>query len=146
MAIKNYTSTVPVEKSVNLIEHRLVAAGATNISKTFGGEPKRLQGIVFQIPVNGYPQLFKLPCRDEAVYTVLMSEVRRPRQETAEKIRKQSQRTAWKLLSDWVDIQVALIKLQQIELIEVFLPYCYNPETDQTLFQKLKESNYKLLK
>lgn len=144
--IKNYTSSVSIEKSVNMIEHRLVSAGATNISKSYGGEPKRLQGIVFQINVNGYPQLFKLPCRDEAVYTVLMSEVRKPRPDTMKRIREQSGRTAWKLLADWVDIQVSLIKLQQIELVEVFLPYFYNPNTDKTFFQQLKESNFKLLK
>ena len=126
MNLKNYTSSVSVVNSINKIEHRLVSAGATHIAKVYDDE-KNVKGITFQIPVNDKSLIFKLPAKSESVFNVLWGEVRRPRPETKENIQQQAARTAWKLLSDWVDIQISLIKIQQVELLEVFLPYCWDP-------------------
>ena len=126
MNLKNYTSSVSVVNSINKIEHRLVSAGATHIAKVYDDE-KNVKGITFQIPVNDKPLIFKLPAKSESVFNVLWGGVRRPRPETKENIQQQAARTAWKLLSDWVDIQISLIKIQQVELLEVFLPYCWDP-------------------
>lgn len=145
MNIKNHTSGVPSDRSVNLIEHRLIGAGATHIAKIYDGEPKRLKGITFQIPLNGVPLLFKLPAKTESVFKVLWAEVRRPQPNTKKNIEDQAERTAWKILADWVDIQISMIKLDQAEFIEVFLPYSYDPRKDQTLFEKFKENNFKQL-
>lgn len=49
------------------------------------------------------------------------------------------------LLSDWVHIQISLIELQQVEMMEVFLPYVYDGNTDKTLFDKFRDSGYRLL-
>jgi len=143
MQIKNYTSSVSVINSINLIENRLVSAGATHIGKVYDKE--RVKGITFQIPVNGIPILFKLPTKSEAVFKVLWKEVRKPRPETKKNIELQSERTAWKILADWVDIQITMITLEQAEFIEVFLPYAFDGVTNKTFFEKMKESQYKLL-
>ena len=127
MNLKNYTSSVSVVNSINKIEHRLVSAGATHIAKVYDDE-KNVKGITFQIPVNDKSLIFKLPAKSESVFNVLWGEVRRPRPETKENIQQQAARTAWKLLSDWVDIQISLIKIQQVELLEVFFPYCWDPQ------------------
>lgn len=145
MNIKNYTSTVSADRSVNLIEHRLIGVGATHIAKVYEGEPKRLKGITFQIPVNGIPLLFKLPAKTDLVFKVLWAEVRKPRPSTKQTIEEQAERTAWKILADWVDVQISMIKLEQAEFIEVFLPYSYDPKKDQTLFERFKENNFKQL-
>jgi hypothetical protein len=64
---------------------------------------------------------------------------------TIAKIKEQSERTAWKLLSDWVDIQMSLIELDQVELIEVFMPYLYDVAKDQTFFEKMKAEGFAML-
>ena len=145
MNIKNYTSTVPSDRSVSFIEHRLVSAGATHISKVYEGEPLRLRGITFQIPINGIPLLFKLPAKTDAVFKVLYAEVRKPRPTTKQTIEEQAERTSWKILADWVDIQISMIKLEQAEFIEVFLPYSWDPNKNQTLFEKFKDGGFKQL-
>ena len=145
MNLKNYTSTVPVEKSITLIEKKLVSIGATHIAKIYEGEPRQLKGITFQITINNIPRLFKLPSKAETVFTVMWSEIKKPHQSTRKNIEEQSLRTAWKLLSDWVDIQASMILLEQAELAEVFLPYMYDGKTNQTLFEIIKKDNYKLL-
>lgn len=38
-----------------------------------------------------------------------------------------------------------MIKMEQAEAIQVFLPYIYDGKTDKTLFEKLKSSNFKQL-
>ena len=119
MNLKNYTSSVSVVNSINKIEHRLVSAGATHIAKVYDDE-KNVKGITFQIPVNDKPLIFKLPAKSESVFNVLWGGVRRPRPETKENIQQQAARTAWKLLSEWVDIQISLIKIQQVELWKYF--------------------------
>jgi hypothetical protein len=60
----------------------------------------------------------------------------RTRPETKKKIPRQAERTAWKILSDWVEAQMAMIELSQIEITEVFLSYLYDHKTDQTFYEK----------
>lgn len=143
MNIRNYTSSVPVINSINFIEHRLASAGATHIAKFY--EENRPVGMIFQITHNNVPLTFKLPAKSLAVYNVLFNAVKRPRPSTKETIRSQSDRTAWKILSDWVDIQITMIQLEQAEFTEVFLPYFYDLKTNKTLFEKVAANEINLL-
>lgn len=144
MNIRNYTSGVPVERSVSLIEHELVRAGAQHISKTYDPEGL-LEGITFQIVTNGIPLIFRLPAKWKACHEMMQKDIRRPRKETAERVKDQALRTAWKILYDWVSVQVSLIKLEQAEIAEVFLPYVYDMRKQQTLFERMKENGFRQL-
>ncbi len=147
MNLKNYTSSVPIITSIGKIEHRLAQAGANHISKSYAPDNSgRPIGIVFQITINNYPMTFKLPAKTERVFEYFVKQrARPPKQKQLEAIRMQADRTAWKILADWVDIQISLIQLEQAEAMEVFLPYSYDVRSDKTLFEKIKETNYKLL-
>jgi hypothetical protein len=141
--IKNYTSEVPVHRSVQHIEDCLVEYGAKNILKLY--EHQKLIGIAFIMSVNGREIPFRLPARIDRVERRLREAVRRPRKETLSRIGEQAQRTAWKLISDWVDVQMTFISLDQVEFIEVFLSYIYDPAKEQTFFERIKKDEYKLL-
>ena len=144
MNLKNYTSSVPVINSIGKIEHRLAQSGATHIAKSY--ERERPVGMIFQIPVNNIPMTFKLPAKTDKVLDHMLKQRSRPPQASQrEAIKMQADRTAWKILSDWVDIQVSLIQLDQAEAIEVFLPYAYDGKNDRTLFEKMRDNNFKLL-
>jgi hypothetical protein len=69
--------------------------------------------------------------------------MKRPRAETEKRLRAQAARTAWKLIQDWVELQMALIKMRQAEFLQVFLPYVWNGK--KTFYTALKEQNFKLL-
>jgi len=142
--LRNYTSSVSVDRSVSLIEHELVRAGATHISKWYDKD-KNLEGIMFQIDSNGTLLMFRLPAKWRKCYKLFVEEIRRPRPGTEKRVQDQAQRTAWKLLYDWVSVQVSMIKLEQAEVIEVFLPYYYDPAKDQTLFERVKATGFKQL-
>jgi hypothetical protein len=144
MNIKNYTSSVSIINSINRIEFRLSQAGATHIAKTY--EKERPTGMIFQIPVNGFPLTFKVPSKVDKVYEYMLKQRKSPPTQSAkETVRQQADRTAWKILADWVDIQVSLIEINHVETIEAFLQYTYDGREDKTLFEKMKQENFKLL-
>ena len=141
--IKNYTSSVPSSRSVQHIEDKLVQHGAKNILKLY--EDKKLVGIAFIMDLNGQDLPFRLPARIYNVEKMLRSKIKRPRSGTLKNIAQQAERTAWKLLSDWVDIQVSLVDLQQVKFLEIFLPYVYDHLKEETYFEKLEKTNFKHL-
>lgn len=153
--IRNYTSEVPTDRSLARIEAFLVRAGATHTARMY--ENGKVMGMFFQLPINGLPMTFKLPARVEACLKVLIKERKslnlpartefgRRKQEAAkEKLREQAERTAFRILEDWVSVNVSLVELGQAEAIEVFLPHVYNQETNKTLFETAKEGGFKLL-
>ena len=143
MNLKNYTSNVSAQNSINKIEKLLVGAGATNITKSY--IDGKVVSMTFLIDINGNTIPFKLPAKVETVEKVLKKEVKRPRKDTFSKIAIQAEKTAWKIMSDWVEIQISIISLEQAEFIEVFLPYTYFPETNKTFFESIKEKGYKAL-
>lgn len=143
MNLKNYTSSVPAVTSMGRIETALVKAGATDISKKY--EDGICVAITFRIVENGRPLFFKLPARVESCFLVLWKEVKKPQAGTRDKTREQAERTAWKIVSDWVEIQLSMILLEQALPLQVFLPYVYDPVKDQTFFERLESQDFKLL-
>ncbi len=143
MPLKNYTSQVAAEKSIMFIERTLAAHGVTDINKRYDDQ-QRVTAIMFIIPVNGQDMAFKLPARVSECERVLEGMLsRRAQPETRKKIPAQAQRTSWKIVADWVEAQMAMIELAQVEIMEVFLPYLYDNRTEQTLFETVKERGYK---
>jgi len=142
MPIKNYTSGVPVEKTILRIEIALVTSGAVGIMKDYSDG--RIDSISFSIPSPEKRLIaIRLPANVEAVYQVLHSAMKRPRAETIKRLRDQAERTAWKLVQDWVEVQMAMIKMQQVEFIQVFLPYIWDGK--RTFYASLKEGGFKQL-
>lgn len=141
--IKNYTSSVPASRSVQHIEDRLVVSGARNITKDYDLS-NCLVGICFLIETQEGKLVFKLPARIDQCEIILKARLKRSPTGTAEKrIKEQAARTSWKLLSDWVDVQMSLIELGQVEMIEIFLPYIYDTKTDQTFYEVIKGEKFK---
>lgn len=143
MNLKNYTSEVPAITSMGKIERNLVEAGATDISKKY--EDGICSAITFRMLINLHPIFFKLPANVDACFKVLWAEVKRPRDDTKKKTKEQAERTAWKIICDWVEIQLSMIRLEQAETMQIFLPYVYNPKTETTFYSQLKEGEFKAL-
>jgi hypothetical protein len=142
--LKNYTSEVPVTRSVSHIEEALVKAGARDIYKTYGPTGK-LDSVCFALEVSGQKRAFRLPSRVDKVYDHLKKAIKRPRPGTKDRLEDQAARTAWKILSDWVDVQISLVILEQAELAQVFLAYMWDPNKMETMYDKLKGSSFKML-
>lgn len=143
MNIKNYTSTVASMISAAAIEKLLVEAGATSVSKWY--EEKELVGFLFQLQVNGLPLVFRLPANVGKVYRMLIRGKNLTDGAMRTKLKAQAARTAWRTLHEWVQIQVAMILLEQIDPLQVFLPYNYDQNTGATFYDQVKRGSVKLL-
>ena len=107
--IKNYTSQTPAAQSIAHIEGLLVQMKANRISKEYS-EAGQLEALYFQLktgPVEWTP--FKLAPNMEACYEILFSRYKRPTAKSKEITRAQAERTAWKIISDWVEIQATMV-------------------------------------
>jgi hypothetical protein len=144
--MKNYTSTVPAERSVEEIERMLVRGGARSISKEYvDGEVSALNFMILCHETNA-PLGVRLPADCEAVFQVL-KKARSPRARSSRgyepRLREQSKRTAWRLMFDWVAVQLSLIEMKQAELMQVFLPYLWTGKT--TFYESIKQDKFRAI-
>lgn len=136
---------MPAARSISYIEAKLIQHGAKQIMKTYD-ENQRLKAIFFSINIAGNDMSFKLPANVQQCEKVLLSNLSsRARPDTRKKVPQQAERTAWKILQDWVEAQMAMIELAQIEVMEVFLPYLYDGQKDQTFFEQIKSKGFQKL-
>lgn len=145
MNIKNYTSTVDASSSMANIEKWLVEIGATNINKQY--KDKICTAITFLHFDEATKQTlaFNLKSQAEEAFKILWKEVKRPQADTKAKILQQSNRTAWKILSDWTEIQCTMIILGQGTPLQMFLSNVYDPKTEQTFYEKIATGKAQLL-
>ena len=142
--MKNYTSKVDVADTIWRIEQLLVSFRAKNISKDYDAGME-VCGIIFTIEVAGIgPQFIRLPSAPDAVYRVLASQRKGKLDAKAkERLMDQAKRTSWKLMQDWVEVQLSLIEMRQAEAAQVFMPYLWNGT--KTFYQIARESGFRAL-
>lgn len=141
MPILNYTTSIAVEKTVGEIQRKLAAAGAQAVLTEYDSE-RVLSSVSFRIEYNGAMVSFRLPAQLDPIYVILQRDDRVPRKL---KTREQAARVAWRIVKDWIEAQLALVEAEQVEMVEVFLPYAQNPVTGETFFRQLANSNFALL-
>ena len=145
MNLKNYTSGVPVWRTIARIEEVLAGAGVAAIQKEYApGAPGRLAALSFSVELHDKRHVkIRLPADTDAVYDTLRKQCKRPHRGTLERLREQADRTAWKLMQDWVEVQISLIQLQKVDFLQVFLSYVWDGK--QTFYTALKDSGYRNL-
>lgn len=141
--MKNYTSSVPVETTIARIEKALARAGAVGVAKSYrNGDVISLRFGLFELET-GKQVVVQVPANVETVEAVLKKSVRRPRPSTWRLIHEQAQRTAWRLVQDWVEVQLSLIEMGQAEALQVFLPYVFDGK--KTVYEALRDGGFKAL-
>jgi hypothetical protein len=151
MAILNYTTEVPPERTVGEITSLLIRKGARSVTTNYG-EGGDLQGISFIMLVGGLPVAFLLPSNVDGVAGSMLRD--KPWNNTRRakgglmgykaKIRERARWVAWRILKDWVAAQMALIESNQAEAAQVFMPFAQQKD-GRTMFQLFVENNQKQL-
>lgn len=148
MYVKNYTSTVPADETIATIEWLLANAGATGIAKEY--EAGVIKSIVFTIKAEfDWPVMVRLPVDPPAVYDALkaMKKGKLVTEHQKAKLREQAERTAWRLMEDWLRVQLSLISMRQAKLGQVFMPYMMTGgPAQETLYQRFVASPERMLK
>lgn len=154
MFLKNYTSDVPASESIRRIEQVLIQSGVTGIMKEYHPFGQKVAAITFRInDSSGRPQMIRLPANEEAATEALwrdyMGDELLPdgkikwssrKQKKKADFQKQGERTAWRIIKDWVEVQMSMIQLKQADVMEVFLPYAWDGK--QTYYAALKSSGF----
>jgi hypothetical protein len=117
LPLLNYTTEVPVGRSIGQVQGLLVEAGATAIYTEY--DQGRITGLSFAVQMPHGRQGFTLPVQVERVQVVLTREKVERRFRTPE----HAERVAWRILKDWLEAQLAIIKTEMVTLDQVMLPY-----------------------
>jgi hypothetical protein len=143
--IKNYTSSVAAARSVAHIEAVLAAHGAQSVLKQYDPETRKLIAVSFFMQIGHKLIPFRLPARADQVFILFRNAMKRTTPGILEKAQEQAERTAWKIISDWVDAQMALVDLQQAEIAEIFMPYMWNDKLGKSLYQIAQDKGFNML-
>jgi hypothetical protein len=142
MAIKNYTTQIRIEKTIAEVESILAEAGANAIFKMYD-EQKQPAAIAFKLwlPDIEKELAFKLPMEAEKILSLLKQKGIPKKLQCIE----QAHRVGWRVIKDWLDAQMALIKIRLVKPQQVFLPYMYDQRTDSTLYDKIESQGFQAL-
>jgi hypothetical protein len=146
MAIKNYTSDIPIEKIFAELQQTLGTHGAKQISFDYGDDGK-VHGVQFVIKVRERFFPIKLPARVEQAQAVLKRqyETGTIKAHLGTKVYSydQAYRVAWRNILDWVQAQMALLEIGMAKMEEVFLPYMQDRE-GVTFFDRMEQKGFLL--
>ena len=145
--LKNYTSDVPVAVTISRIEAVLIRVGVSGITKEYGPQGETC-ALTFHISLGETRVAIRLPANKEQALNALWDDYRQkhPRGRMSRKdFAQQAERTAWKLMQDWCEVQLSLIQVKQAEFLEVFLPFVWDGGKRQTFYDQIKGGGYKAL-
>lgn len=140
MPILNYTTKVPADKTASEIMAMLAAHGARQVMMDFGDDHQPV-ALKWRLETGGDSLAFSLPINVDKVFEVLTRQ--RVLTNSPDRRREQAQRTAWRIVKEWVGAQLALIETEMVSMDEVFLPYMLAGE--RTLYQVLVENRFRAL-
>jgi len=138
MPLLNYTTSVPVSRSIQEISKALVKAGASSVMQDFDSKGV-VSAVSFKIVLEGNQISFKLPANWQSVLEVMKHDSTPRSKLTPE----HAQRVAWRITKDWVEAQMAILATKSVVMPQLFLPYAVD-QNGTTLFEKIA-SNPELL-
>lgn len=139
MPLLNYTTSVPVARTIGAVQALLVEAGARAIQTDYDpvGAPV---SIAFAVETPFGQRFFALPVNANRVQAVLKRDKSvQPRFKTPE----HAERVAWRIVKDWMEAQVAIIKTEMVTLDQVMLPYMRG-DNGQTVYEVYRDQQLAL--
>jgi hypothetical protein len=118
MPLLNYTTSVSVTRTVGQVQGLLVEAGARSIMADYD-DVGNVTGLSFAVQGPMGLQGYRLPVQTDRVLAVLQRDRVPARFQTPE----HAERVSWRILKDWVEAQLALLRTEMVTLDQVMLPY-----------------------
>ncbi len=119
MAILNYTTKIAPEQTIAEIQKMLTKHGVAAMMTEYDGA--HVAAVSFKMNIDGKPMAFKLPCNWRSVVEIFKKQ--RVRARITPEVEQQAIRTAWRIIKDWVEAQLALVEVNMVTVPQVFLPY-----------------------
>lgn len=138
----NYTTSVPVDRTITEIQRQLVKHGARQVLMDWGADG-RVKGLSFIVPVpSGHALPFRLPVDAEATQKVLEAQWGAGKIKTRRYTEPEhAYKVAWRCVKDWVEAQLALLETGMVRLEQIFLPYLVMQD-NKTVYELMTERNF----
>jgi hypothetical protein len=119
--------------------------GAQAVMTEYDKEDGYVTALSFKIVLNGQSLGFRLPCDWKPVFEILtegkkksssLATGNRSLSHWESEHKLQAVRTAWRIVKDWVEAQMALVETRMVTTQQVFLPYAIMKD-GRTLAEKV---------
>lgn len=146
MGLLNYTTKIDPDKTAAEIAKILSMHGASAIMTEYDPVDNFVTALSFKIKMGDKDMSFRLPTNWKPVYEILTKNKKRPPSYQGQRLahwqsehKLQAVRTAWRIVKDWTEAQMALIETQMVTTGQVFLPYMIL-SGGKTLSEKMAEN------
>lgn len=147
MGTLNYTTNVPVEKTLGEMQAMLAKSHAKAIATQYDdGLPV---GLSFVIATDFGERTFALPVDVKVVHQLLIDLDRKGLSARAKKragyysTPEHAARVAWRVMKDWLEAQLALIQYRMVRIDQVMLPYLVGDD-GQSLYDAYRQTQLAL--
>ncbi len=123
MPLLNYTTEISPERTISEIQKMLSRHNVTAMMTEYDGP--NVSAVSFRMNVDGVPMGYKLPCNWRSVLQVFKDNPQAIRNMRLKggTLEDQAIRTAWRVIKDWIEAQLALVEINMVTIPQVFLPY-----------------------
>ena len=141
MAILNYTTQIDVYKTVAEIERILSEHGVMSIMKQY--EDGQVVSLSFLIDDGEKKIPVRMPIRVDECLKVMQKQKKEHPKMQIKATKEQASKVAWRIMKDWIEVQMALLEINMVRFEEIFLPYIETAD-GKTIYEKLEDRKFLL--
>ena len=142
MPLLDYTTSVPVSRTVAQVQAKLVEHGARAVMMEYD-DRGRITALAFKVRMPNGDLPIRLPIDAAATLRVLQRQVDNREIPARYAKEEHAYRVAWRIIKDWVEAQMSLLQTEMVRMEQIFLPYVITPG-GQTVYQVMVEKHFLL--
>ena len=142
MPLLDYTSKVPVSRTIAQVQAKLVEHGARAVMMEYDDRGRTI-ALAFKVNMPNGDLPIRLPIDTAATLRVLQRQAENREIPGRYAEEAHAYRVAWRNIFHWVSAQLALLETEMVRLEQIFLPYVITPG-GQTVYQVMVEKHFQL--
>ena len=142
MPLLDYTTSVPVSRTVAQVQAKLIEHGARAVMMEYDAQG-RITALAFKVKMPDGELPIRLPIDAAATLKVLQRQHYNGEIPARYASEEHAYRVAWRIIKDWVEAQMSLLETEMVKMEEIFLPYVIT-KSGQTLYQIMAEKHFLL--
>ena len=150
MILKNYTTNKNYLRTISEIEQLLAEVGAKKILKEYNDQ-KEVFALSFIILFKEQEIPIRLPARVDRIPAALrnhynnntsLTSSQRSLIKSAMSDPERARNIGWRIVQDWLESNLAIMSLDQINLLEALLPFTQWGKNGMTLYDLLEQQDF----
>lgn len=135
----NYSTTIEPIKTAGECTSMLAIHGASEISTTWAeGEPV---GLRFVIKTAYGPMQYTLPININGTWRMLQQAKSKGKITARFATEEQAKRVAWRVMKDWLEVQLDMVEAGVAEFAQIMLPYMHTDGAGSTVWDNFTAHN-----